>query len=60
MSEKVAHFEIYGVVPQSGKLVTVRKARGPYIGWLDLPGGSPERGEPQLETLSREHCFECE
>lgn len=45
MIEKYAHYGIYGAFLQSGKLVTVRKARGPYTGWLDLPGGSPERGE---------------
>jgi 8-oxo-dGTP pyrophosphatase MutT (NUDIX family) len=32
----------------------VRKTRGPYTGFLDLPGGTPERGESRHETLRRE------
>ena len=37
----------------------VRKARGPYEGLLDLPGGSPEPGESELVTLRRELREEC-
>ena len=32
----------------------IHKARGPYTGMLDLPGGSLEDGERLEETLSRE------
>lgn len=39
------HFGIYGVWRHEGKLVLVRKSRGPYTGQLDLPGGTPELGE---------------
>jgi ADP-ribose pyrophosphatase YjhB (NUDIX family) len=53
------HFGVYAVWWQVGRIVLVRKARGPYDGLLDLPGGSPEPGESQLETLRRELREEC-
>lgn len=37
----------------------MRKARGPYDGLLDLPGGSPERGESEVTALRRELQEEC-
>ncbi|MBZ2197381.1 NUDIX domain-containing protein [Ruania sp. N2-46] len=51
---------IYGIWsnPQ-GRVVLIRKARGPYVGLLDLPGGSPEPGESPEETLRRELVEEC-
>lgn len=52
--EPTQHSGVYGVWTQDGKLVTVRKARGPYTGLLDLPGGSPEPGESPEQTLRRE------
>lgn len=52
--ESTHHFGVYGLWTHAGKLVLVRKARGPYTGLLDLPGGSPERGESAHETLRRE------
>jgi ADP-ribose pyrophosphatase YjhB (NUDIX family) len=55
----VTHFGIYGVWRQAGRLVLVRKARGPYDGLLDLPGGTPERGESADATLRRELREEC-
>ncbi|MFC7625719.1 NUDIX domain-containing protein [Microlunatus sp. GCM10028923] len=53
------HFGVYGIWQQSGRIVLVRKTRGPYKGLLDLPGGSPERDESELATLSRELQEEC-
>ncbi|TDC21873.1 NUDIX domain-containing protein [Kribbella albertanoniae] len=53
------HFGVYGVWLQAGRLVLVRKSRGPYDGLLDLPGGSPEAGESEVDTLRRELREEC-
>lgn len=36
------HVGVYGAWLQDDRLVTVVKSRGPYTGWFDLPGGSPE------------------
>lgn len=48
------HFGVYGTCIRAGKLLCVKKNRGPYIGRYDLPGGSQEIGESLLETLKRE------
>lgn len=48
------HFGIYGLIRQDDKILLIRKARGPYLGMLDLPGGSPENQESCEETLVRE------
>lgn len=53
------HRGVYGAWLQDARLVTVRKARCPYTGWLDLPGGSPEPGESVEQTLRRELHEEC-
>ncbi len=50
------HFGAYGVWRQNGRVVAIRKARGPYIGLLDLPGGSPENDETAVDTLERVAC----
>jgi 8-oxo-dGTP pyrophosphatase MutT (NUDIX family) len=55
----VRHFGVYALWQQEARLVLVHKARGPYEGLLDLPGGSPEPGEPPLITLRRELHEEC-
>lgn len=52
--ESTEHLGIYGLWRHEGRLVLVRKTRGPYTGLLDLPGGSPEPGESIEETLARE------
>jgi ADP-ribose pyrophosphatase YjhB (NUDIX family) len=57
--EPTQHFGVYAVWQQEGRIVLVRKARGPYEGLLDLPGGSPEYGESELTTLRRELREEC-
>lgn len=52
------HVGVYGIAtrPLAGdlQLLCVLKARGPYLGLWDLPGGTPEAGETGLETLKRE------
>ena len=53
------HYGVYGIWRQSGLIVAIRKGRGPYLGMLDLPGGSPQSGETAVETLERELREEC-
>lgn len=54
------HRGVYGIWTNArGHVVLVRKSRGPYVGLLDLPGGSPEPGESSEETLLRELNEEC-
>lgn len=48
------HFGVYGCVINGGKILVIKKARGPYTGLYDLPGGSQEKGETFQETLKRE------
>ena len=48
------HFGVYGYAEKDGKVLLIKKARGPYTGRYDLPGGSPEAGETPTETLMRE------
>lgn len=57
--QPTVHFGVYGMWRQGGRLVLVRKSRGPYLGLLDLPGGAPEPGESEVETLRRELGEEC-
>lgn len=53
------HFGVYGLWKEDDQLVLIRKARGPYTGLLDLPGGSPETNETDNQTLGRELEEEC-
>lgn len=48
------HKGIYGYIENNGKVMLIIKKRGPYTGMYDLPGGSPETGESEEETLQRE------
>lgn len=48
------HFGVYGVCIREGRILCIRKTRGPYRGRFDLPGGTPEEGESLVETLKRE------
>lgn len=48
------HRGIYGIIKKEGKLLVIKKARGPYTGLYDLPGGSPEVGETPEQTVIRE------
>lgn len=49
-----SHKGIYGIIRKNNQILLIRKARGPYTGLYDLPGGSPEKGETPEQTLSRE------
>jgi len=49
-----SHRGIYGIIRRGDDILLIKKARGPYTGLYDLPGGSPEDGETPMETLSRE------
>ena len=51
---KMNHFGVYGVCIREGRILCIRKTRGPYRGRYDLPGGTPEIGESLVETLKRE------
>ena len=48
------HIGVYAVIKEGNKMLFIKKARGPYIGKWDLPGGGFEFGETPLETLHRE------
>jgi len=51
-----SHFGVYAIIPDAAgeKVLLVKKARGPYKGLYDLPGGSMEPHELLEETLYRE------
>lgn len=51
---KKSHAGIYGIILHKDKILLVHKARGPYAGTLDLPGGRPEKEETLEQTLIRE------
>lgn len=48
------HVGVYGVLIREKKILLIKKARGPYRGLLDLPGGRIEHGEEPSKTLIRE------
>lgn len=51
-----SHFGVYALILDQSKksVLLIKKARGPYTGRYDLPGGSPEPTELLEETLHRE------
>ena len=49
-----SHKGVYGIVRKNNQILLIRKARGPYTGLYDLPGGSPEAGETPEQTVARE------
>ena len=48
------HIGTYGIITKDDQVLLIKKARGPYKGMLDLPGGSLEHGEIVSEALVRE------
>lgn len=48
------HIGVYALVIQDDQILLIKKARGPYTGQWDLPGGGLEFGEKPLDGLSRE------
>lgn len=54
-----SHFGVYGIVVNNkNEVLVVHKAKGPYQGLYDLPGGGMEPDELLLETLEREFLEE--
>lgn len=45
---------VYGICIQDSKVLCIKKARGPYTGLFDLPGGGIEFREPLEACLERE------
>ncbi len=50
------HFGVYGIIRSlsGSEILLIEKARGPYQGLLDLPGGQLEGQESLTEALVRE------
>lgn len=48
------HIGAYGIIIRNEKIALIKKARGGYLGKLDLPGGGIEHNETPLEALYRE------
>lgn len=44
----------YGLLVHEGSVLLIKKARGPYTGTLDLPGGGIEFGESPVQAVVRE------
>ena len=56
---KVTRISVYGIILNNGKILLVKKQRGPYTDKWDLPGGGIETGEDTQEALAREIAEEC-
>ncbi len=54
MRKHRSHFGIYGCIKRDDSILLIKKARGPYEGMYDLPGGSPEENETNEKTFIRE------
>ena len=48
------HLGAYGIIIEDEKILLIKKCRGPYLGKLDLPGGTVEFCERVEDTLKRE------
>lgn len=48
------HLGVYGLMVKDNKILMIKKARGPYTGKFDLPGGKLEHGESLEEGIRRE------
>ena len=57
---KKTHKGVYGIALQDGQILMIKKARGPYTGMFDLPGGGIEPDETTEEGLHREFMEEVE
>jgi 8-oxo-dGTP diphosphatase len=58
MPREHRHLGTYGVCRLGEHILLIRKARGPYTGLLDLPGGRIEFGEEPEAALRREFIEE--
>lgn len=54
MTRRHRHVGAYALVRHAGQTLLILKARGPYTGCWDLPGGGLEHGESPLEAVRRE------
>ena len=54
MEVKKKHIGSYGIIIKDEKIVLIKKARGGYLGKLDLPGGGLEHTETPETALKRE------
>jgi len=54
MMNRRTHIGAYGIVEKDNSILLIQKARGPYTGLLDLPGGTIEFGEAPDGTVVRE------
>lgn len=52
--KQVKHVGVYALAIKDDEILLIKKARGPYTGKWDLPGGSLEFGESPLDGLTRE------
>ena len=52
--QQTKHIGVYGIITEEDNILLIKKARGPYIGKWDLPGGSLEFGEGVADGLARE------
>jgi 8-oxo-dGTP diphosphatase len=64
---KHTHIGVYAVIIRNNSILLISKARGPYTGKYDLPGGSIEFGESPDDALRREvveetglRCINCQ
>lgn len=57
MNKKI-YIGVYGIILNERKILLIKKARGPYKGMYDLPGGGVEYGESFEKTLEREFIEE--
>lgn len=53
-NEKNIYLGVYGIYIKNGLVLLIKKARGPYIGLYDLPGGKLEFEETVEQCLQRE------
>ena len=54
MKRKHTHIGCYGIITNNNKIALIKKARGGYLGKLDLPGGGIGHDESPEDTLKRE------
>lgn len=52
--KKSTHLGTYGLILHNDQVLLIKKARGPYTGKYDLPGGKVEFGESFEAALQRE------
>ncbi|HBU27572.1 TPA: NUDIX hydrolase [Candidatus Uhrbacteria bacterium] len=52
--QNVLHLGVYAIIRNGTQVLLIKKARGPYTGLLDLPGGKLEHGESPMDAVSRE------